>query len=218
MNPKRVERYRPDLTYEFQLRDSGTRTIAGLDEAGRGAWAGPVVASAIVLPIDRFDLANYLGEVRDSKVLNPAQRAALASRITEITPYIGLGIASPQEVDAIGIIPATRLAMKRAINELNIKPQHLLIDHIKLPEIPIAQTAITKGDGSVLSIAAASIIAKVTRDRLMIRLEKEIPGYGFSRHKGYGTRQHRTALDQLGPSVAHRVTYAPVAACLSKTT
>lgn len=211
MQPAQNEFQRPCLSHEYELRDSGLLHIAGVDEAGRGAWAGPVIAAAVILPLKDFNLANSLQNVRDSKLLTLKQRLENYLHIQEIALSIGLGEASSEEVDELGIIPATRLAMTRAIHSLSISPDHLLIDHIELPDLPIAQTALSKGDRHVLSIAAASVIAKVTRDEIMKGLDNKFPGYGFSRHKGYGTHEHRRSLSDLGASTIHRKSFAPVA-------
>jgi ribonuclease HII len=205
---------RPDLAIEFELLDDGCSTLAGLDEAGRGAWAGPVVAAAVVLPLDRPDLAESLEGVRDSKQMTPNQRDLWASVIRRIALRIGLGVASSKEVDQQGLIAATREAMGRALEDLGKQPEHLLIDHLPLPDIPLPQTVLTRGDSRALSIASASVIAKVTRDQMMLDLDEHHPGYGFARHKGYGTPQHRAALTHLGPCPSHRFSYTPVAACV----
>jgi ribonuclease HII len=202
---------KPDLIHEFRLRDAGVHQIAGLDEVGRGAWAGPIIAAAVILPLDQFDLSSRLEGIRDSKLMTPKQRRLGAEKIWKIAISVGIGRAEASQVDEMGIIQATRSAMRKAIDSLGPSPQHLLIDHIPLPQVKIQQTVITKGDLKVLSIAAASVIAKVTRDELMVALEKEYPGYGFSRHKGYGTREHQLALAELGPSSIHRYSFQPVA-------
>lgn len=206
---------RPDLTYELRLLRSGVMHVAGLDEAGRGAWAGPVYAAAVILPIYRFDLARCLDGVRDSKQMTPSQREKWAIQISRIARAIGVGQSSAQEVDNIGLISATRLAMTRALATLGEPAEHLLIDYIGLPDIPLPQTPLPHGDARVLTIAAASVIAKVARDQAMVAFDERFPGYGFSRHKGYGTPYHRHALQRLGPSPIHRRTYAPVAAFTS---
>lgn len=203
---------RPDLTFEFELLRDDCVHIAGLDEAGRGAWAGPVIAAAVILPLERFNLVWSLEGVRDSKQMTPIQRETWASRIHQVALTVGLGVASADEVDRLGLIPATREAMKRALTDLCEPPEHLLIDHLRLPEVALPQTALTRGDSRVLSIAAASVIAKVTRDQAMLTLDASFPGYGFARHKGYGTAEHRAALKRLGPCPFHRFTYAPIAA------
>ncbi|OGO17517.1 MAG: ribonuclease HII [Chloroflexi bacterium RBG_16_48_8] len=211
MPPLRNRRQRPSLAHEYELRDTGHLHIAGVDEAGRGAWAGPVIAAAVILPLTDFNLARSLDDVRDSKLMTPAQRSATYVRIQVIALSIGLGNASSEEVDKLGVIGATHQAMHRALRALSIPPQHVLIDHLELPNLTIAQTPLTKGDRDVLSIAAASVIAKVARDEIMKELDSVYPGYGFSHHKGYGTVQHRRALKQLGPTLIHRKTFAPVA-------
>ncbi len=202
---------RPDLSFELGLLRSGVMHIAGLDEAGRGAWAGPVYAAAVILPIKRFDLACCLDGVRDSKQMTPTQREKWAIQIAKIAPAIGVGQSSAQEVDNFGLISATRLAMTRALAALCVPAEHLLIDHIGLPDIPLPQTPLPHGDTRVLTIAAASVIAKVARDHAMVAFDERFPGYGFSRHKGYGTSYHRHALQRLGPCPIHRRSYAPVA-------
>jgi len=207
----RTNRPYPDLAREHELRETGVDLIAGIDEAGRGAWAGPVIAAAVILPLNCLNLASNLEDVRDSKLMTPAKRLECRSRIQEIALSIGVGKATCEEVDQFGIIAATRQAMHRAIRCLSCSPQHLLIDHIRLPEIDIAQTALSKGDQDVLSIAAASVIAKVTRDEIMQDFENDFPEYGFSRHKGYGTHEHRKSLNEFGPTMIHRKSFAPVA-------
>lgn len=202
---------RPSLVYETRSRRAGSEHIAGLDEVGRGAWAGPVVAAAVVLPLERFDLARTLDGVRDSKQMTPKQRRAWAPRIQTIARSTGIGEASAQEVDSLGLIAATRLAMRRALNALSFVPDQLLIDHLALPGVDLPQIAITHGDALALSIAAASVIAKVHRDEAMTAWERLFPGYGFARHKGYGTREHQRALQRLGACEIHRRSFAPVA-------
>ncbi len=203
-------RAQPDLDRELKLVSTGHRFIAGIDEAGRGALAGPVVAAAVVLPLERFDLARALSKVRDSKQLSPATRQRCSREVRELALAVGIGEASAGEVDDLGLLPATRAAMHRAVEALDPAPSHLLIDHIRLPEIELPQEAITRGDQSVLTIAAASVLAKVWRDQRMAELGKRYAGYGFERHKGYGTAQHRQALIRLGPCPEHRRSYAPV--------
>ena len=202
---------RPSLTYEYELRDCGLLHVAGVDEAGRGAWAGPVIAAAVILPLADFNLPNLLCDVRDSKLLTSKQRIITYGLIREIALSIGVGQAPPEEVDNLGIIGATQQAMFRAICDLSIPPQHVLIDHLQLPNLEINQTALTKGDRTVLSISAASIVAKVARDEIMKELDCLHPDYGFSNHKGYGTLEHRRTLEEFGPSVIHRKTFAPIA-------
>jgi ribonuclease HII len=201
----------PDLSYELSLQQRGLSLIAGLDEAGRGAWAGPVVAAAVILPLERFDLLTALEGVRDSKQMTADQRAESIEVIRSIALDIGVGVASAQEVDERGLMPATRSAMARALDQLRTAPDHLLVDHMQLPDIPLPQTAITRGDAIALSISAASVIAKVTRDEEMIALSSSFPQYHFASNKGYGTPAHRQALYQHGPCPLHRFSYAPVA-------
>lgn len=204
----------PDLREEMALYAEGNRHgyrhIAGLDEAGRGSWAGPVVAGAVILPIDQPDLPQRLEGVRDSKQLTPRQRERLYPIIKSAALAVGVGSVPPDKIDKIGIVPATRQAMGLALAQLYLPPDFLLIDFINLPGLSIPQKSITRGDALSLSIAAASIVAKVTRDRWMIQLNARYPGYGFARHKGYGTPQHRESLFRLGPSPIHRLSYAPM--------
>jgi ribonuclease HII len=206
----------PSLAYEQQLWRAGYRCVAGLDEAGRGAWAGPVVAAAVILPPDKAGLLQTLSGVRDSKQLSAARRESLLAPIHEHALALGLGAVSPAEIDLIGIVPATRKAMNLALQCLAPPADYLLLDHISLPDVPLPQHSLPKGDVRVLSIAAASIVAKVNRDRMMVELEDEVPGYGFARHKGYGTAHHRAALAELGPCAAHRMSFAPLRALSDK--
>jgi ribonuclease HII len=202
------------LTREMALYVRGYRRIAGLDEAGRGAWAGPLVAAAVILPLGRPDLADALGEVRDSKQLSPPKRQTLYSLIVQVAVAVGIGIVPPADVDSLGVVGATRRAMILGLEALGPPPDYLLIDYLSLPAQPIPQLAITHGDALCLSIAAASIIAKVSRDRLMAALGERFPAYGFARHKGYGTALHRQALARSGPSPLHRLSFAPLRALL----
>ena len=201
----------PTLTQERILWQQGYRCIAGMDEAGRGAWAGPVVAAAVVLPRDFSTLADCLATVRDSKLLTPHRRAVCYDLVLDYALAWGVGAVPSDEIDRIGIMPSTRLAMRIALDNLCIRPDFLLIDYITLDDVDVAQQGIVKGDRYVLSIAAASIVAKVTRDRQLIEMEHFYNGYGLAQHKGYGTRQHREALDRLGPTGYHRHSFAPVA-------
>jgi ribonuclease HII len=200
----------PDLREEMALYAEGYRHIAGLDEAGRGSWAGPVVAGAVILPIVQPDLVQRLEGVRDSKQLTPRQRERLYGIIRSTALAVGVGIVPPDMIDELGIVPATRQAMSLAIVQLTPPPDFLLVDFLNLPGLSIPQKSTPHGDALSLSIAAASIIAKVTRDRRMVQLDDRYPGYGFARHKGYGTRQHRESLIRLGPSTVHRLSYAPM--------
>jgi ribonuclease HII len=202
----------PDLSREQGLWATGYRWIGGVDEAGRGAWAGPVVAAAVILPPDLPDLALLLAPVRDSKQLTPRCREACFALIVRHAISYGIGSVPAQEIDRLGILQATRLAMRQAVESLQPPPEYLLIDAVPLPEVGVPYSAIVKGDRDCLSIAAASIIAKVTRDRWMMALEERLPGYGLGRHKGYGTRAHWEALRRLGPSEQHRRSFAPIRA------
>ncbi|MDH7489438.1 MAG: ribonuclease HII [Anaerolineae bacterium] len=208
----------PTLTEEQALLAAGYRVIAGLDEAGRGTWAGPVAAAAVVLPLDSADRLAALEGVCDSKMLHPHRREELEARIAEAAVAVGFGLASAQEIDDLGILPATRLAMRRAIANLGIPAEFLLIDAVKLPQEKTHQKSIVRGDALCFSVAAASIVAKVRRDRLMAELDALYPGYGFARHKGYGTAQHLAALRALGPCPIHRRTFAPVQVLLETPT
>jgi ribonuclease HII len=201
----------PHLEKENALLSQGIRFVAGLDEAGRGAWAGPVVAAAVILPLSQPDLQKMLAGLRDSKMLTVNHRLLLYEVIQDIALQIAVGTASAAEVDQVNVVGATRLAMERALNCLRVIPEHLLIDHVKLPAVAIPQSCFPKADNISLSVAAASVIAKVTRDRWMIELHKEHPAYAFDRHKGYGTSMHRAALVQHGPCPQHRLTFEPVA-------
>jgi ribonuclease HII len=193
----------PDLSFETELWHAGILRIAGIDEAGRGALAGPVCAAALILPIQP-DLLLRLHGVRDSKQMTPAARELWAVRLREVAQAYGVGFASAQEIDEIGIVPATRLAVQRALAQLERAPQHLLVDFLKLPEVSLPQTALVKGDARSLSIAGASVLAKTARDALMRQLDKQYPGYGLAVHKGYGTQAHRQAMAVLGLSPIHR--------------
>lgn len=201
---------KPDLSEELDLAGRGFRLVAGLDEAGRGALAGPVVAGAVVLPLDSLTLEKDLDGVQDSKTLTPAQREMAYATIREIALAVGVGIIPADTIDHIGIVAATRAAMREAISELASPPDALIIDYLTLPDCPLPQRALPKADSHSLSVAAASIVAKVTRDRIMVALETACPGYGFAQHKGYGTPQHLQAIAQLGPSPVHRLSFAPV--------
>jgi ribonuclease HII len=204
------DRSLPTLTYERRLWAKGFQLVAGLDEAGRGAWAGPVVAAAVILPAGDPDLAQHLDGVRDSKTLSAARREQLLRVIQRRATAWAACAVPPSEIDRLGIVPATREAMAKALQRLAASPDHLLIDYLPLSAVSLPQISLPKGDAKVLSIAAASIIAKVSRDRMMVELEAQIPGYGFARHKGYGTPQHRAALAELGVCDAHRRSFAPM--------
>lgn len=206
-------RIAPTLEEEERLVIQGHTLIAGVDEAGRGCLAGPVVAAAAMLPLAEDCLRLFAG-VRDSKQLSAAQRERLYTVVMEHAVGVGVGIISVESIDRYNILRATRLAMQQALAALPVRPSYLLLDAVKLPAVRLPQLALIKGDARCLSIAAASIIAKVTRDRLMHTLDAQYPGYGFAQHKGYGTPEHKRALADLGPSPVHRRTFAPVRALL----
>jgi ribonuclease HII len=201
----------PTLEQEFLLLQAGYTYIAGLDEAGRGAWAGPVAAAAILLPFTDPLLHRNLERVCDSKLCTPRQRDILYDTICHVALSWAVSLVPASRIDQIGIAPATRQAMREAIARLDPVPDALLIDYVKLPTVGLPQRSIKKGDLKSLAIASASILAKVTRDRNMFGLDKRFPGYGFAHHKGYGTKQHRDALQKLGPTKVHRCSFAPVA-------
>lgn len=198
----------PTLIEEKSLFSEGYRLIAGLDEAGRGSLAGPVVASAVVLPLDR-DL-NSLKEVRDSKELSASKRESLFSLIQHSALTIGVGIISSTIIDSSGILNATRMAMRIAVEQLCAAPDYLLVDGAPIVKLSTIQKGIIKGDKTCLSIACASVIAKVTRDRIMVELDESYPDYGLATHKGYGTQYHLSRLQIKGPSPIHRYSFAPV--------
>ena len=202
----------PTLDHERRLLCEGHSYIAGIDEAGRGAWAGPVVAAAIILPLDDPDLEQKLRGVCDSKLCTPRQREILRDRICEIALAWAAVAIPASTIDRVGIVPSTRLAMCQCVSQLDPRPDALLIDALTLPSIQLTQRPLVKGDRKSLVIAAASILAKTSRDHEMIALDLDFPGYGFARHKGYGTPQHQQALCTQGPTEIHRRSFAPVAA------
>ena len=201
-------RVQPTFVEERRLWQQGYRFVAGIDEVGRGPLSGPVVAAAVILPLECS--APWLLQVRDSKRLSPRRREFLSKCIQEVAIAKGIGMVPPQDIDERGIVAATRLAMRYAVEQLHQHPDFLLIDAILLPDINIPQQSMIKGDTLSLSIAAASIIAKVSRDRMMIELDSLYPGYGFARNKGYPTQEHFSNLRRLGPSPIHRQTFRPV--------
>ena len=206
---RELEKLYPSLAEERKLWRAGFTRVAGLDEAGRGALAGPVVASAVILPANsRRD--GLWAEVQDSKLLSPLRREELSVRIREQAAAWSLGQASAAEIDARGIAPATRLAMRRAVQALLLRPDHLLLDWVQLKSLNLPQLSFTKGDLRIVSIAAASILAKVHRDRLLCQLHERYPAYGFHSHKGYAARTHLAAIEQLGPCPAHRRSFSPL--------
>jgi ribonuclease HII len=197
----------PDLSFELALWEAGLTAVAGIDEAGRGALAGPVAAAAVILPPEQ-EIAGYLKGVRDSKQMTACQRERMREKILQFSAAWGIGFATAEEIDHKGILPATRLAACRALEGLTMPPMHLLLDYLFLPDNPTSQTALIKGDCRSLSIAAASILAKTSRDALMRELDLTYPGYGLAAHKGYGTFAHREALQRMGASPVHRISFA----------
>jgi ribonuclease HII len=199
----------PTLEEEMALLSQGYSFVAGLDEVGRGSLAGPVVAAAVILPLSE-DCSRWLAGVRDSKMLTAQARERLYKVIMHHALAVGVGSAPVELIDECNILQATKCAMCYALAQLKIPPQALLLDAMRLPEIELPQHSIIKGDTLCLSIAAASIIAKVTRDHIMIQLHEEYPLYGFAQNKGYGTEAHLLALRQYGATPHHRRSFAPV--------
>lgn len=201
------------LRYEREAWAAGAARVAGVDEAGRGPLAGPVVAAVVVFRADWLETQadRQLAGLTDSKKLTPRRRDYFFG-VLHSAPgiQIGVGQASVEEIDSLNILRATHRAMARAVAALDPLPDRLLVDGLPVPGLPVPSQAIVGGDGLSLSIAAASVIAKVTRDRLMLDLDRQYPGYGLARHKGYGTREHFDALQRLGPSPCHRRSFAPV--------
>jgi ribonuclease HII len=195
----------PNLRYERKLWRDGLLAVAGLDEAGVGPMAGPVVAAAVI-----FEPEAFIKGVNDSKQLKPEDRQEYFEKIHQRALGIGVGAASQGEVDELNIFWATMLASRRAVLSLLRKPDHVLVDGRLIPELNLPQTRIVGGDRKSFCIAAASIIAKVTRDRMMIEYDAQFPGYGFAQHKGYCTPEHFATLERLGPSPLHRRSFAPV--------
>ena len=195
----RLERERLSLMKSYERKYKDAEMICGIDEAGRGPLAGPVVAGAVILPKNCEIL--YLN---DSKQLSAEKREQLYDVILEHAVAVGIGIVSPQRIDEINILQATYEAMRQAIEKLNPQPAVLLNDAVRIPQVAIQQVPIIKGDAKSVSIAAASIVAKVTRDRLMEEYDKVLPGYGFASNKGYGSAEHIKALQTLGPTPIHR--------------
>ena len=196
------ELLRLEAMKEFERQFEDCALICGIDEAGRGPLAGPVVAGAAILPKDQTIL--YLN---DSKKLSEKRREELFLEVKEKALYWSVGMASPERIDEINILQATYEAMRQAIANLKVRPDLLLNDAVTIPEVDIPQVPIIKGDAKSVSIAAASIIAKVTRDRLMVEYDEVLPGYDFASNKGYGTKAHIAGLKELGPSPIHRATF-----------
>lgn len=196
----------PTREHERALNAAGARVVAGIDEVGRGPLAGPVVAAAVVLPAAD---PPWLGALRDSKRLTPRQRESIAAAIRRDAAF-GVGVASAAEIDALGIVPATRLAVRRALALVAPAADALLLDAFPLPDSPLPQMAVVHGDALCSAVAAASIVAKVARDRIMAGLAVRWPGYGFDHNRGYGTPAHLDALARLGPCPVHRLSFAPL--------
>jgi len=202
---------RPDLSFEREIWRNGARLVAGVDEAGRGALAGPVSAGVVILPHDRPQLEERLAGVRDSKQMTPAAREGWAEIIKENALAWAVGFASSTEIDRLGIVPATRLAARRALDDLDCGIEHILIDYLILPDLNFPQTPLVKGDARSLSIAAASVLAKTARDAQMVEMDALYPGYFLASNKGYATSAHREAVTKLGPCAEHRCSFSPVA-------
>ncbi|MBS96400.1 MAG: ribonuclease HII [Chloroflexi bacterium] len=198
----------PSLDFELDVFKQNYTFIAGLDEVGRGTIAGPVVSGSVVLDLNKH--LEFYEEINDSKKLTSKKRNSLSILIKRFALTYGIGISSAKEIDQIGIVPATKLSMIRAINHLAPKPEYLLIDSLEIPEIDIDQTSLIKGDNISLSIAAASIIAKVARDKMMEKYDKYFPNYTFKSHKGYYTKSHASELIENGVTKIHRKTFAPI--------
>ena len=199
--------YHPSFAEEQVLVKRGCHLIAGIDEVGRGPLAGPVMAAAVILPLD-LD-TEWLHLVNDSKQLTAETRERLFPLICESAIAFGIGEVSSEAIDKHGIARATKMAMRQAVSNLDTPPDALLIDFVRLPEINLPQRCIPKGDCKSISIACASIIAKVMRDRLMVELDKTYPGYGFAGHKGYATREHLESIERLGACPIHRKCFSP---------
>ncbi|MFA4872019.1 MAG: ribonuclease HII [Patescibacteria group bacterium] len=196
-----------NIKYEKQLINDGYNFIAGLDEAGRGSWAGPVVAACLIFDL-KIPLEKLL-KINDSKLLTMNMREKAFDWLIQNFQY-GLGVVSHKLIDSLGIVPATKMAMKQAVENLSVQPDYLLIDAVKLSEITIPQENIIKGDRKIWSIAAASIVAKVARDKIMAEEHEKFPQYGFDKHKGYGTRLHYKMLCKHGICEIHRKSYKPI--------
>ena len=197
------------LSEEKALYSQGYERVAGIDEVGRGPLAGPVLAAAVVLP-QKVRKTKWADAVKDSKMLTSAQRERLYPHIREAAISIGIGMINSQTIDLNGIARATRMAMVQAVKQISPLPDYALIDYLTVPELKVPHKGVKEGDSICFSIACASIIAKVTRDRIMVELDALYPGYGFADHKGYGTRQHLERLQELGPCPIHRRSFQPV--------
>jgi ribonuclease HII len=200
-----VKRLQNILEYEDRFWSRGISRVAGVDEAGRGPLAGPVLAAAVVLPP-----GVHIPGARDSKTLSPERREELAEEILRRADAVAFGAASVREIDRLNILVSTRLAMSRALARLSTPPQHIVLDGLPMKGLEWKHDAVTGGDGTIHSISCASVLAKVVRDRLMVRLSRRYPGYGWETNKGYGTQAHLAALDRLGPTPHHRLTFRGV--------
>ena len=205
---RKASKKRPTYREEATLLGQGYGLVAGVDEVGRGPVAGPVLAGAVILPLR--PRGRWVKLVRDSKQLSPKQRDAAFREIRKASICWEVGVSSSFEIDRLGIVPATRLAMMRALDSLAMRPDFVLLDAFPLPDLALPQKAIIRGDALCLSIAAASIMAKVTRDQIMQREDAWYPGYGFAEHKGYCTRRHVRNLRRLGPCPIHRASFSPI--------
>jgi ribonuclease HII len=197
---------KPDLAFEQELWRRGLRLVGGVDEAGRGALAGRVYAAVVILP-DEPGISSRLAGVDDSKQMRPLERERWADQIRLHALTFGIGSAESQEIDRVGIVPAVRLAIQRAVGRLSLPPQHLLVDYLDLPDLFIPQTPLVKGDARSLSIASASVLAKTARDAWMRQMDHEYPEYNLGQNKGYGTQSHRDAIRKFGMSPIHRLTF-----------
>lgn len=200
----------PDLSLERRIYQRGLRLIAGVDEAGRGPLAGPVVAAAVILPSDLTGFEPWLSNVDDSKRLSAAHREKAVTAVQMHALAIGVGWAGPEEIDEVGVGQATIKAMMRAVARLPVRPEHLLLDFVPLKECPFPFETVVRGDSLSYSIAAASDVAKVTRDRWMLEADARFPAYSFAQNKGYPTPQHLARLREVGPCDIHRRSFAPV--------
>ena len=211
MTAVRRRTHRPQLwASERTARQMGYQVVAGIDEVGLGPLAGPAVAAAVVLPI-----GVRLPGLNDSKKMKPVERARADRAIRRHAVAFGLGLVGPEVIDREGLIRARQLAMRGAVESLQLPAEYLLVDAWDVPDLPLPQMCVIKGDAVCASIMAASIVAKVHRDNLMIEYDRQYPGYGFALHKGYATRAHQEALRALGPSPIHRMSWAPIRAVLA---
>lgn len=199
---KEIVRYKGMCQFENKLFEEGLTLIAGIDEAGRGPLAGPVVAGAVILKKGEF-----IEGLNDSKKLSEKKREELYEEITDRAIAFGVGIVDEKCIDSVNILNATKIAMKKALDNMDVVPQYVLIDAVTLDNVNIRHAAIVKGDEKSVSISAGSILAKVSRDRMMIKMDELYPEYGFKKHKGYGTKEHIEAIKKYGPSPIHRMTF-----------